>query len=342
MKNLFIGVDFSKLKFDATVIDRDKAEASAHETFDNTAEGAAKLAAWVRAQTKRPAAEWLFCGEHTGLYCVTLAEALVRGGHDLWLETPRQIKRSAGLQRGKSDKADSLALARYALRFADRARRLQLPEQALQDLQMLMAYRARLEHSRHALLVAATELRRVRGENATARFVHEDSLAEVDSLHAKIKAVERKMLEAIRSSEPVRQNYELATSITSIGLMNAAALLVATLNFSTFENPRQLACYVGVVPFGRQSGTSIHGAPHTSPLANHQIRAFITNAARNAVQRNPTIRAYYQRKLAEGKNEFLVLNNVKNKLIHYLAAVVKKRQPYIKNYSQYTDYSMAA
>lgn len=38
-------------------------------------------------------------------------------------------------------------------------------------------------------------------------------------------------------------------------------------------------------------------------------------------------KVYYQRKLAEGKHKMLVLNNVRNKIILRLAAVIKNDKP---------------
>jgi hypothetical protein len=42
-----------------------------------------------------------------------------------------------------------------------------------------------------------------------------------------------------------------------------------------------------------------------------------------AVTYYPEFKAYYERKIAENKNRMLILNNVRNKLIIRVAAVVK-------------------
>jgi transposase len=41
---------------------------------------------------------------------------------------------------------------------------------------------------------------------------------------------------------------------------------------------------------------------------------------------------YYQRKVGEGKNKMLVLNAVRNKLIHRIYAVVKREKKYDEKY----------
>ena len=58
--------------------------------------------------------ETVFCMEHTGIYCRTLVDFLVKNNCKTWLEMPIVIKRSMGLQRGKTDKIDSKNIALYA------------------------------------------------------------------------------------------------------------------------------------------------------------------------------------------------------------------------------------
>lgn len=41
---------------------------------------------------------------------------------------------------------------------------------------------------------------------------------------------------------------------------------------------------------------------------------------------------YFLRKVAEGKNKKLVLNNIGNKLLKIIIALIKSNKPYIKNF----------
>ena len=52
-----------------------------------------------------------------------------------------------------------------------------------------------------------------------------------------------------------------------------------------------------------------------------------------AIRAKGELRDYYQRKVAEGKNKMLVLNAVRNKLIHRVYAVVNRGEKYDKNYA---------
>ncbi len=54
--------------------------------------------------------------------------------------------------------------------------------------------------------------------------------------------------------------------------------------------------------------------------------------ALNAVRYDYQLKQYYQRKTEEGKHKMNVLNNVRNKLIHRIYAVITTGQEYDKNY----------
>ena len=95
---------------------------------------------------------------------------------------------------------------------------------------------------------------------------------------------------------------------------------------------RKIACYYGIAPFGKDSGTSVHTDPHVHYMANRQIKAMLTQAALAAVNFNQHIASYYSRLIARGKKKQVALNNVKNKLVHIATAMVKNKQVFDKNY----------
>jgi transposase len=331
-KKLFIGIDFSKKTFDASVIDSDDLEKVSWQQFENTPDGCVLLLKWVKEQTRQPKDSWLFCGEHTGLYGVVLSEFLIKKNLFLWLENPLQVKQSSGIKRDKNDRTDSRDIALYACRFQDRAREYQLPEKSLKSLELLLSFRERLLRNKHTLLVSAAEIRRVMQRDATARYIYEQSQKDIERINREIRETEKRMLELIHADEALNETYELVSSIKGVALINTVAIMVATGNFTRFQTGRQFACYSGMAPFGKQSGTSVKTQPHVSRLANRQIKVLLTQAAKCAIRYDPNIRNYYQRKTAEGKNGWLVINNVRNKLIHRIFALVKNRQMYQLEY----------
>lgn len=332
MKKLFIGIDFSKKSFDVSFFSSCELDLVHYNKFTNDKQGYGELLRWVRQNTKISSSAWLFCGEHTGLYGVGLTEFLLKKNMFLWLESPLQIKLSTGVKREKNDKADSLAIAQYAYRFRDKAKACHPTDKAITDLSLLLSFRERLIRNKKVLLISATEIRAIHKRDSTARYIYEQSMRDIERINKEIKEVEKQMLEIINSSMDVKENYDLATSVKGIALINTVALIIHTHNFTRFDNARQLACYTGVVPFGRSSGTSLNTPKRTSSLANKQIRALLTQAARCAVKHDPELNGYYHRKLREGKDERLIINNVRNKLVHRVFAVVKNKVPYQTNY----------
>ena len=54
--------------------------------------------------------------------------------------------------------------------------------------------------------------------------------------------------------------------------------------------------------------------------------------AMSAIQNDPEMKAYFERKVAEGKNKMSVINAVRNKLIHRVFAVIRDERNYEDNY----------
>jgi len=332
MKNLFIGIDFSKKTFDVSFFEKDGTGEVYYSQFENNSDGFKRLIKWISLNTRIKKEEWLFCGENTGLYSLELPTFLLKHNLFIWLENPLQIKRSSGIKREKTDKTDSLEIAHYAFRFQDKAMCYKLPDKVFSALQNLLSFRGRLVKNRKELLVAAKEMRRVFSRDKTARYIYEQSVHEVGRFNKKIKDVERQMLLLLDDMEEIKANYERITSIKGIGMINALMILIYTENFSRFTDCRKFACYVGVVPFDQSSGTSLNRGRRISRLANIPIKTLLTQAAKCAVVYNPKLRDYYQRKLMEGKSMKIVINNVRNKLLQIMFALVQKGQSFINNY----------
>ena len=128
MKKNIIGIDFSKETFDATLLDCRNSELSeavqsaVHEKFTNNKEGFQAFVKWIKSSVKKITPdELLLCGEKTGKYSLPLSNFLYAKGYSIWLDSGLRIKRSLGISRGKSDKADSLKIALYAYRYQDMA-----------------------------------------------------------------------------------------------------------------------------------------------------------------------------------------------------------------------------
>lgn len=337
MKKYFIGIDFSKEKFDVTLIVRENGTDSVvrlHEVFENSKSGFAAFMRWKKRVTDdAPSDEILFCGENTGRYSEAFARYLYGLGYDLWLENPLQIKRSMGIQRLKNDKADSAFIAEYAMRHEDKAKLYRMPSESLLALRELFAYRLQLVKERKAQHVRAKEIKATAcSESKALGFILRSAARLVKQYDEDIARCDKLIRELIDSDEELAGTYRIVTSIKGVAQQNATALIICTDNFTRFDNARQLACYCGVAPFGKESGTSIHSPAHTSPLANIQMKTLLSEAAVCASIYNHTLKAYYDRLIRKGKHRGIALNNVKNKLLHIIVAMVKNKTTFDVKY----------
>lgn len=155
----------------------------------------------------------------------------------------------------------------------------------------------------------------------------------VTTLEKEIEKVNKRIADLIKSDDELTEVFTIVTSVPGIGTQNAVCLMVYTDNFRRFNyDSRKIACYYGIAPFGKDSGTSVHSDPHVHYMANRQIKAMLTQAALAAVNYNHVIARYYKRLVERGKKKQVALNNVKNKLVHLVSAMVRNRQLFSPEY----------
>lgn len=149
------------------------------------------------------------------------------------------------------------------------------------------------------------------------------------SLKEEIKTLEKAIIQIIKDNEDLRRNYDLITSIKGIGLIVACNLIAFTNNFTRFNDWRKFACYSGIAPFERQSGTSLKGRPQVNTIANKHIKMLLHLAAICAIHTDYEMQEYYARRQSEGKPKMMVINIVRNKIVARVFAVVKRGTPFV-------------
>jgi transposase len=121
----------------------------------------------------------------------------------------------------------------------------------------------------------------------------------------------------------------LLTSIDGIGAQTAARLVAELGDPAQFHSAGALAAYVGVVPALRQSGKHQPRRAPLTPIGHARLRAKLWMPVLTAVQRNPWLRAYYQRLLARGKLPKVALIAAMRKLLIAVYTVAKTRRPFV-------------
>ena len=333
MKNyvLFIGIDISKKWIDVASTRCGRLKQMVHRRFINQPKGFKQMLKWLNsicAGDLRTCC--LFCMEHTGVYTIPLCYFLQEQGFNYVVDSALQIKRSLGIRRGKDDTADAKAIAKYLYLHHQGLKIRKLPTKVLMDLKNLLAYRARLVKQIHALKVSAREAQAFDPNSEILDWINQDSQELIDGLKAKIKKVETQLKNLIDEHQNIKQLYDLTTSVKGIGMIIGLQMIIHTNCFESFDSSRQFACYIGVAPFHRKSGTSLNVQAKVSPLGHKKLKALMTNGVMSAIQSDKELKAYYERKLAQGKNKYSVLNAVKNKLISRVFATVKRGTPYVE------------
>lgn len=251
----------------------------------------------------------------------------------MWLENAKCIKDSSGIRRLKSDRADASMIAEYAMRNYDRAVMYEPLSEALTQLRELFLYRQMVVRHRCSFQVRRGEKKLTMEKSSVKTMISQSGRHIVSELNKEIEKIDKRIASLIDSNAELAQVFNIVTSIPGIGTQNAVCLMVYTDNFRKFNyDSRKIACYYGIAPFGKDSGTSVHTDPHVHYMANRQIKAMLTQAALAAVNFNQDIASYYSRLIARGKKKQVALNNVKNKLVHIATAMVKNKQVFDKNY----------
>ena len=343
MKKIAIGIDFAKEKFDVTVKNVETG-ASEYGQYPNTPAGGRSMVRMVRKFAKGiDSSEWLFCGEDTGYYSQTIARYLTEKGYFMWLQNPYSIKHSEGdIRRGKDDKADSAAIADYAHRYEDKARKWELPSKVSEELHLLLTTRDSYVRAKRVIQSGAGEIPKRDRQGESVSLIKSSAKRLLREIDEEIERLEAQMEKIVKEEEAMQKNYEILRSFTGIGLVNSMCFIAYTDNFRKFGlNARKIATYWGVAPFGKDSGKTVHVGPHVSQFCNHWLKAIISNAANTAIKWNPVIIAYNERLKKRGKCEGIRRNNVKNKIIRTVVAMIQKGEKFSPDF-KFTMETVAA
>ena len=321
----FFGVDVSKKTVDITYILN---QTIIHQQFTNDQEGMQLLLQWLK-ELNISFDQALFCMEATGLYCFPLTHFLAEHSIDIWIEHAAQIKKATALTRGKNDKVDSQRIALYATKNLDRLRLWKPVNATLEKIRRLASLRERLVETKKKLITPIKEFEDV-GDLAMAKLLTKSIKSSLTAIDRDLKNIEIKIIDAINEDDNLKSLYKLITSVVGIGFVTAINLMVHTNGFTMLKDTRKLACYCGVAPFEYSSGSSVRGKTKVHYMANKKLKCNLHMASLTAVKLDADLKAYYERKVAEGKNKMSVLNAVKNKLLARVVAVVNKQQEYVK------------
>jgi len=318
-----IGLDMAKENFELVMLE----------------EGTTKLQMQVDNNRKSIAAAFkknkidlqktLICMEHTGIYNNHLLSFLYQQKANVWLENPVHIKRSTGLVRGKNDRIDAMRVATFAHVHQSQAKLWKPRREVIENLKVLMGQRSRLLKAKKALELPIAEAKDF-CLKSQIKLMKDSCRATLKAIKKDIQQINQQIRKFIKADERLKELFALVTSVPHVGTIVGTAIIVSTNEFKTISNPRKFACHCGIAPFEHTSGTSIRGKTRVSHMADKELKKLLHLSALGLTSRPGEIRSYFERKVAEGKNKMLVLNAIRNKIIHRVFACVRDQKIFIK------------
>ena len=301
-----VGIDVSKDRLDVHVRGPDERFDVARDT-----EGIAALVERLRALA--PKAIGL---EATGGLEAVVVASLAEAGLPVLVVNPAQVRSFAGAlgKRAKTDAIDAAVIAHFVEATAPEIRPLQDAETRL--LADLVARRRQI--------VAMMTSERQRRASAPPR-VRKSIDRLLKALARELDSLDHDIDGAVRRSPAWREKENLLTSVPGIGSVIARTLIAELPELGTLDR-RRIAALVGLAPWTRQSGRwrgkSFIGGGRAS------VRTALYMGALVASRRNPELKAFRDKLVAQGKPKMVALIATARKLLTILNAIIRDGTPW--------------
>jgi len=157
------------------------------------------------------------------------------------------------------------------------------------------------------------------------RIQVQDICEDLDLLRRRIKRLDGDIASKLGDHEVGR----LLTTIDGIGPTTAARIIAELGNPADFRDSAAIAAYVGVVPALKQSGKRTAARAGLTSIGNARLRTALWMPTLTAVQKNPWLKAHYERLRARGKLPKVALIACMRKLLTAVYSVAKHRRPFV-------------
>lgn len=324
----YAGIDVSKNSFAAALNRGAKEMAVRQGEFENSPAGFAEFEEWISSHIDVKS-QLLICIECTGVYSESLSHFLYSQDYIVWLESPAKVRRAFKVHYHKTDLLDAKQIAEYAFRFEDKFRQWQPKSVAFEHLSTLITAREQLVKQRTATINALKMISRKVLQIETAIKLYKEN---IETLNKQILELENEVNNIIAKNAHFRQTTANIASISGIGPLIAANLLLVTEGGSQLTDYPKLAAFIGICPYQKESGSSIYRRPTSAADGPSRLRKLLFLASLSSVRRGQLFNGYFQRKVAQGKPKKLILNNVANKMLRLACAIMKQGKPFDRNY----------
>ena len=322
-----IGIDVSRLTLDIALL-KTADETCTSFTIVNSEEGLLQFFRTAYIEFKVTRRNSLVCAEQMGIFNTYLQQVCVNKKLNLCLESPLHIKRSLGIQRGKSDSIDAIRIARYAYRQTATLKLWQPPRPEIIQVKELAAIRRKLLKMKG--MCTSTQTNAGYYQSSFEEDLHNTYTQNIiTSINKEVGKIEEAMEDIFVRDERLATLRKIVTSVPYIGKVISTQLIISTNEFEEHWTANKFASYCGIAPYSFSSGTSVKGKTKVSNIANKEVKALVHIAALgNSRMKDSFLEAYYKRKLAEGKNKMSVLNAIRNKVIARVFSCVRAGSVY--------------
>jgi transposase len=258
--------------------------------------------------------------EATGGYETVVAASLSAAGLPVVVVNPAQVRAFANAlgKRAKTDPIDAAVIAHFI--EATKPKPRALPDEATRQLGDLVSRRSQI-----LAMIVAEQQRKKHRPNPRMLASIERLLA---ALQRELSDLDGQIREAIKASPVWREKDELLESVPGVGPAISGRLLAGLPELGALDR-RQIAALAGLAPWTRQSG-QWRGKSFIGGGRAH-VRSALFMGALVAVKHNRTLKAFYERLIAAGKEKMVALIAVARKLLTILNAIVRDGEPWTEH-----------
>lgn len=152
--------------------------------------------------------------------------------------------------------------------------------------------------------------------DALEKMVANDIAVNIKHIERRIKLLEQKALEMVRSCETLKLKYSLLTSVTGVAATSGIQILSELICLPKDMQAKQWVAYAGLDPKVFESGSSVNKPRRISKAGNKYLRTALYMPAWVAVQREPAVKSFYQKLIDAGKKPMQAIVAVMRKLLH--------------------------
>lgn len=127
----------------------------------------------------------------------------------------------------------------------------------------------------------------------------------------------------------LQQTEQYLTTIPGVGAASAAAFLGEIGDIHRFPTLEKLVAYAGIDATVYQTGEFEGDQAHMSKRGSPYLRHALWLAAAVARQYDPELKAYYERRRAEGKAYSTIMGAICRKLLARVYVVLRENRPYV-------------